>query len=454
MAYNKTELDFTFSNPQEKIKITKTQKKFGYMFENISEVEKFSDDVFKTIPQNSKAYNKIKKFSTTQDRLDVFNYWKANLTNKKLLDRYGKNDSSFIGQKLNRFINADKVEIEVAKLIEKVNKQSFVDIDQVKRIEFTEREAGVFSFDLASLGLVRVYEYYSPLLKSIVSSNLVTSEKNSNNKKTFYYIGTKYVPKHEVEYLVVNSQGGYFSKVLGRMVDKSELLQEEGQNKIVTLYYPEKLEIKKHEVERKQAKNKDGRDKFATTFKKCFIEIKKVKSRLPRVDIIVPIAYNSGVTSDEAFWNCIQIISICEKLSMSNINYRIIGSISDFLYENGDGRIYKFVKLKDENQPLDANGLSILVSDLRYYRISNFFFKQSAQYDAGFKDDLIDEISFTITNKDEIKTAYVNFLSKQTSESDREASQLLDSKIVLNYALSETEALQGYNNTIKEISKL
>jgi hypothetical protein len=103
---------------------------------------------------------------------------------------------------------------------------------------------------------------------------------------------------------------------------------------------------------------------------------------------------------------------------------------------------------------LDANGLAILVSDMRYYRMSNFLLKQAAQYDSGFGNDLIDEISYPISNSQEVKTAYINYLSKQTSESDREASKLTDSKIVLNYALSEQEALQGYNNTITQIANL
>ena len=281
---------------------------------------------------------------------------------------------------------------------------------------------------------------------------MVVSEKTSSGELLFYYVGNPYVEKHYIEY--DTKRGGYYSPILGRMVDKNELIEEEGQNKVVMLYYAERQAIPRHEVERVQAVDKDGKKKFATTFKKCFIEIKRVQNRLPRVDIIVPIGYRSNVKAKDAFWNTIQVLSICEKLSKSNVTYRVIGAISDCLFRDGNARIYKFVKLKDETQPLDANGLAILVGDMRYYRMSNFLFKQAAQYDSGYVNDLIRDISYPITNRDEIKAAYINFLSKQTSESDKEAAKLPDSKIVLNYALSEAEALQGYNNTITQIANL
>jgi len=451
MGYRKDKLDFKYRDSD--VNVTDRQDKYAYMFDSISDVEKFSNDVFQSVPNNSRAYRIMSAYATEEKRLETFDILRRSLiTKKKLIDKFGTDDPSFIREKLNRFIFADRVEVEVSKLVERINKQKFVDIDQVKRIEFTEKEAGIFSFDLASLGLIRVYEYYSPVLKSNVSPNMVVSEKTSSGELLFYYVGNPFVEKHYIEY--DTKRGGYYSPILGRMVNKNELIEEEGQNKVVTLYYEERQAIPRHEVERVQAVDKDGKKKFATTFKKCFIEIKRVQNRLPRVDIIVPMSYASAVTAEQAFWNCIQILAICEKLSKSNVIYRVIAGISDFLTISGDKRVYKFVKLKDENQPLDANSLAILVSDMRYYRMSNFFFKQAAQYDSGFGDSLIPEIAYPITNSEETKAAYINFLSKQTSESDKEAAKLPDSKIVLNYALSEAEALQGYNNTITQIANL
>jgi hypothetical protein len=434
MGYKKTELDFTLAGRYEKV---------GYFFDSLSDTNKFLEDVFKTIPVGSAAYGFTNRF--------VDNAAQKRFIRGQGVRFFGATDDTFVDSKIERFSKINDVQSEVLKLSNQVSKKSFVDIDQVKRIEFTDKEVGIFSFDMASLGLVRVYEYYSPLLKRIVSGNFVKSEKTGSGETLFYYQGTPFVPKHKIEY--VGKQGGYYSEILKRLVDKDELIQEEGVDKIVVLYFPEKEKIEKHEVERKQKLNKDGKKKFATTFKKCFIEIKKVKNQLPRVDIIVPIGYSAGVSADQAFWNCIQVLSICEKLTKSGVNYRVIGSIcSETL--SGRKRIYKFINLKNENQPLDPNQLGIIVSDMRFYRMTGFLLKSITQYDSGFERYMADGVSAPITDSTEIKNAYINYLSKQSSESDINASKITDSKIVLNYALNEQAALTGYNNTIDLIANL
>ena len=446
MGYSKTELDFVYIPTG----VTATQGKFGYMFDSYSDVEKFSNDTFAKIPRSSRTYRITSKYATPQNRETEA---RTNIQATRGNNWFGTRDESFALEPLNRFLYADRLEVEVNKLNQRINKQNLVDIDQTKKIVFSEKEVGIFSFDLASLGLVRVYEYYSPLLKENVSPNMVVSKRTSGGDLLFYYVGNPYIEKHYIDY--DTKRGGYYSAILGRMVDKKELIEEEGQNKVVALYYPEKELVPSHEVERIQAVDKNGKPKFSTTFKKCFIDIKKVKNRIPRIDIIVPVGYGANVTSEEAFWNCIQLLAITEKLSKSGINYRVIASVSDSSVVNrGNARMYKFVKLKDENQPLDPNSLSIMVSDMRFYRMINFFFKQMAQYDAGFEGDISNTITAPIRDSNEIKEAYINFLSKQTSESDQEAAKLPNSKIVLPYALTEAEALQGYNNTINIISNL
>lgn len=438
MGYKKTELEFQI-DPSD------TSTKIGYFFDSLSDAEKFSDDVFKTITVGSRAYNIANEYYDVEEKRRYV---------RNSADRanwFGVTDDAFVDNKLDRFSRIDMVQGEVLKLSTQISKKSFVDIDQVKRIEFTDKEVGIFSFDMASLGLVRVYEYYSPLLKTIVSGNFVKSEKTGSGETLFYYQGTPFVPKHKIEY--VGKQGGYYSEILKRLVDKDELIQEAGEDKIVVLYFPEKEKIEKHEVERKQKLNKDGKKKFATTFKKCFIEIKKVKSELPRVDIVVPLSYSYRVTADQAFWNCIQVLSICEKLTKSGVNYRVLGAVCTET-PTGNKQIYQFINLKNENQPLDPNQLSIVVSDMRFFRLTTFLMILMTQFDAGFQRSMGDTIGSAITNSTVIKNAYINYLSKQSSESDINASKISDSKIVLQYALNEQQALDGYNRTIDLIANL
>jgi hypothetical protein len=436
MGYKTTDLDFTLAGNYRKI---------GYFFDSLADVNKFLEDVFKSIPIGTNAYTLTNRFVNNSAKKRFVN----SKSNKATF--FGVNNDSFVDTPIDRYLNIDRVQNEVSKLSNTISKKKFVDIDQIKRIEFTDKEVGVFSFDMASLGLVKVYEYYSPLLNRIVSANFVKSEKTGSGEIIFYFQGTPFVPKHEIQY--VGDKGGYYSQILKRVVDKDELIQEEGQDKIVVLYYPEKEKIEKHEVERKQKVGADGKKKFASTFKKCFIEIKKVKKQLPRVDIIVPIGYAGNITSDQAFWNAIQVLSICEKLTRSGVIYRVIGSIATETI-NEENKIYKFINLKNENQPLDPNQISIIVSDMRYYRLNGFLLKQLSQYDSGLESAMDVGISYAITDLNEIKDAYINFLSKQTSQNDINASQFPDSKIVLNYALSEQAALDGYNNTIQLIERL
>jgi len=68
------------------------------------------------------------------------------------------------------------------------------DLEQKKQLEFTSQEIGIFSFDLASLGLIRVFEYYSPLLKRNVDANCVRSFKVDENKLIFYHVYVAEIP--------------------------------------------------------------------------------------------------------------------------------------------------------------------------------------------------------------------------------------------------------------------
>lgn len=428
-------------------KLQLTPNKTVFYFDSIRDVEDFTDEVVKGVSTTSREYRIAK------------DYWDKSVLQQTIQrginssgeGKYGTLSADFVTQNLDRYTKITDVESETTKLSTRASKYDFNDIDQVKKIEFTEMEIGIFSFDLASLGLIRVYEYYSPLLKQIVSANLVKSEKVADGKKIYYYVGNVYVPKHEIEY--VGSQGGYFSKILKRLVDKKDLIQEEGENKITILYYPEKLEIKKHEVERIQAKGKDGRDKFATTFKKCFINIPKIESSLPRVDIIIPVSYSWGKISDETFWNCIAMSSICDRLTQANVDYRVIACYG--LTVNNK-YVYNFVNIKNENQPLDKNQLSLLVSDMRFFRVQMFRTFYASLYDAGYRtaSDFTDGIGSVNTDVDDIKRVYIEYLSKQSSESDRLASQISNSKIVLPTALTEAQALSSYNTVINQISTL
>jgi hypothetical protein len=432
MGYKKTELSKTL---------------YAYYFDALSDVDEFTQEALKKIPVGSREYRIAEDYineSLTKNTIEsnIRQYGDS---------KYGTTDSDFVGKPLQRYLQIDRVERESQKLTQKINKYDFLDIDQVKKIEFTERDIGIFSFDLASLGLVRVYEYYSPLLKATVNPNFVVSEKTADGKLIFFYVGNPFIAKHEIQYST--KQGGYYSDILKRLVSKDELVSEESDNKITILFYPEKAKIERHEVERVQVKDKNGKDKFATTFKKCFINIPKVENTLPRIDIIVPISYAWRRSADDVLWNAIPLISICEKLTASNVDYRVIGAVGI----KCDGRIEKdvaFINIKNENQPLDKNQLSMIVSDMRFFRLNFFRLAYAMQYDSGFGNYFSDSIGAPMNDTEEIKTIYMDYLSKQNSETDRVASLNSLSKLVLPVSYTENEAELNYNKVIKKIASL
>jgi hypothetical protein len=76
------------------------------------------------------------------------------------------------------------------------------------------------------------------------------------------------------------------------------------------------------------------------------------------------------------------------------------------------------------------------------------------QYDSGFGAYFSKSIGSPMNDPDEIKRIYMDFLSKQTSETDRVASLNSLSKIVLPVSYSEREAETNYNTVLQQIASL
>jgi hypothetical protein len=323
------------------------------------------------------------------------------------------------------------------------------DIDQQKAIKFTEKEIGVFSFDLASLGLIPVYEFYSPLLKSVVSANLVVSEINANGELLFFHIYTPEIAEHIVKYNT--SKAGYYSDILQRNVDRTELIEISN----VEFKYPQKQEVQKHLVVREQKVDENGNKRFTTTFKRCFIEMPKVEKPLPRIDIIVGNSFASNVNAEtQMLYNSMAALALAEKLSNSGIQYRILvcygteASGSNARQE----KVYGFVNIKKEGQIISRNNLAILLSDGRFSRFQQFKGDLALQFDAGY-DRAISPggIGRTITDAREIKDAYIKYLERSDDPSDNKAALRTDTKIVFSNSLSLQDAEREYNDTIQQL---
>jgi hypothetical protein len=329
-----------------------------------------------------------------------------------------------------------------------------VDIDQQKAIKFTDLEIGIFSYDLASLGLIPVVEYYSGLLDKVVSPNYVIGEKNQDQKTIFYHIYTPFVPMHKVSFEL--SKNGYYSEILKRNVAKSELVEVVNGNDIY-MAFPQRDEIPKHIVEQRQKIDDNGNKKFSSTFKKSFIYIPQVEKPLPRIDIICIVSYPSGVDAQtEMIYNSMPAIALAEKLSNSGINYRLVAAYPKETYGAGTRKkVFGFVTIKKDGEALDKNKIAIFLSDGRNYRNRQFKFSLAMQYDAGY-DSNIDpySISRPLNDEIEVKQTYIDFLKNQDNPEDRMAAENPNSKVILRRVLSEQDARAEYDRIIRLISKI
>jgi len=419
----------------------------AFVFESLKDYNKFIEDTGRVATGNARR---------GLDIINAPNYIRGQLS----MRWYGTTDLTLATEQPTSYLFNNELEAYLQTARSRTVNVDLVDIDQVKTIKFTEQEVGIFSFDLASLGLIPVYEFYSPLLKKVVSGNLIRAYKNSENnnvldangKPTFYHIKVDAVKKHDVKFDA--SLGGYYSEILMVVIDKAELFEED-RGGVVNWVYLNRDEIPEHSVERVHKLDENGRKRFATTWKKSFIYIPKVDKPLPRIDIIVVSSFHGGVNAqNQMIYNSMTAIALAEKLSKARVDYRMLVAYTNGTSNNAQ-EVYSYVTLKKEGEALDKNKMAVLLSDGRMMRLQGFRGDLAMQYDAGY-DTTINSggIGKPITDITKVKNAYIDFLKLQKNASDISASKREDTKIVLGGSLSLRETEDQYNRVIGQISKL
>ncbi len=426
---------------------------------------------------------------------------------------FGTNDPTLVTQDINSYLFLNDLQNYLGTLRQNTINLDVNDIDQTKNIKFTEREAGVFSFDLASLGLIKVFEYYSPVLKKMVNGNNIITEKDaegktikdSSGKPVFFHKFKPAIPEHDV--IFTAEKGGYYSELLKRVVREEEL-DRRVVNGITLLYYPDTPEIQKHIVERRQKLNEKGKPLWATTFKKVFIEIPKIEKSLPRLDIIVSASFSSNKNArTEMIYSSMAAIALAERLSKAGVNYRIVAAFG--LETTGGGtseKCFGFINLKKEGEPLDKNRISTVLSDGRFLRYLQFMGYVAMMNDADADQKIslsgiaapINERTFVARNKDrkfivvdmdnmydsngelvaargttfdtekdavddarswgrqvgETKDAYIEYLKNSSNPADVKSSETPETKLIFTGALTMREAEQQYNMMMSQITRL
>jgi hypothetical protein len=475
--------------------------RYAFYFDNLLNYNRFIQETEARVPSGSRAGWKLRSYNSP-------NYVRDRIGERSW---FGTTDPSQVTTNITSFLFNNELDTFIGNVRSRTVNVDVIDLDQQKAIKFTSKEIGIFSFDLASLGLIKVVEFYSPLLDEIVSADLVVTEKDADGKVLKDANGNtmlfhKFKPEIKEHSVTLNAaEGGYFSKVLGMVVPKSKLVERD-ENGLKILIYPYSPEIQKHQVERRQRLNEKGKPMWATTFKKVFIELPKIEKPLPRIDIIITSSFSANVNAEtEMIWSCMSAITLAEKLNLSRINYRIVICYPIRTTRNGTNKVFPFVTVKKEGEPLDRNKIATLLADARNFRYQQFKGFVTTMYDAGLDNNISDGIGAPINdtykivktgnkqyaivelrnaydtsgnlvkyqNRDfttekeavdfcrantisvnQVKDAYIDYLNQSDDPSDKKAAENRDSKIVFSGALSEADAVNQYNLTISEIAKL
>ena len=423
-------------------KNTLSGNRTAFMFDSLMDYNRFIEEVSNAVPTNSRAKTELDSLGT--------NYI---TTTARDITKFGTTDASLVTNNIDTYLFNNELEGFLNTLRARTVNLDVIDIDQQKAIKFTEQEIGVFSFDLASLGLIPVIEFYSSLLNKVVSGNLVKSEKKSNGELYFYHIYQPEIKEHIVKFNA--NFNGYYSNVLERVVPKDQLVEEDKNGDII-FNYPFKPEIQKHKVEKRQQLDDNGKKKFSTTWKKSFVYMPKVEKPLPRIDIIVgsSFAWRTDART-QMIYSSMSAIAIAEKLSNSGVNYRIIAAYPIRTSRGTNPQeIYSFVTVKKEGEVLDKNKIAVLLSDARLFRYQQFKGFIASMYDAGFDAKISDTIGTPISDASLIKNAYIDYLASSDSPSDKEAAKKIESKIVFSGALSLQQAEDQYRDIIGQISRV
>lgn len=366
---------------------------------------------------------------------------------------YGTTNPNEVLQPFRSFLFQDRLRKELDSIQRDVVDNVNFNIDQDKQIVFTSQEIGIFSFDLASLGLIRVFEYYSPLLKRIVDGNFIRSFKTSEGKLVFYHIYVAEVPEH----LLIQKNGKLFSPLLKTYINKDEAIVKTDSKGSILFFHKYEAEIPKHDVERIQQKNDDGKPKFSSTWKKSFIYIPKVEKELPQIDIIIGATFPAIVSAQNIFWMGVAVNAILNILSSANIRFRVYVTLS-FSYSKGlnlSNSITSFTKIKDLNDAVDPNLVSILTADARNIRYNNFKWNIRFADENGFRNLIRPGLGYPINDKKFFKDVFIELMQeKKDFGSSIEDTLNPNTKIILTSVSSRDEAIQEIQNVINQIKGL
>lgn len=169
---------------------------------------------------------------------------------------------------------------------------------------------GMFSFDLASMAMTYVYEYFNNQGEK-VDSNFVQK------------VGTDFV------FLPTNEK-----------------------------------------VTQKIKRQENGNPVVISSVRNSLIDFQKKEQEKKAVEIFILCSASSGVKAQDYIYNAMAGIAVAQNLVKKNIQVKVTGLFTT--KDNYDRVFFHFIPVKNFNQPLDINALAYVCGDARFYRFQGF----------------------------------------------------------------------------------
>ena len=275
----------------------------NYFFDNYE--NHFDIQRLITFPITREQFNLTENFLTAKDSL----FKLSNIEYKIQNNWYGANtevDKLFNGYTIfqNPTLLADTLKI----IESEIPNELFSGIKKPK-MKINDR-FGMFSFDLASMAMTYVYEYFNNQGEK-VDSNFVQK------------LGTDFV----------------FTPTNEKVIQK----------------------IKKHE---------NGNPVVVSSVRNSLIDFEKKEQEKKAVEIFILCSAWAGVKAENYIYNAMAGISVAQNLVQKNIQVKVTGL---FTTKDDYNRVFfHFIPVKSFNQPLDINALAYVCGDARFYRFQGF----------------------------------------------------------------------------------
>lgn len=371
---------------------------------------------------------------------------------------YGTTDMSKVMGEKTSFLFQEKMNEMLEKFEKRTDKVDVSELNQKKTLEFNDRSLGTFSFDLASLGLVPVVEYYSPYLETVVSGNLVRS-RVENDKRIFYHINVDAVPEHALK-----DKGTHlYSPILGININREDALARADSSGNIVMFYPERKAVAEHDVIQRQVKSENGRPKFTSTNRKSFIFLQTNPKRLPQIDIILSSSFSWKIKADsEMLYNALPVIALMKVLEKSSVKCRVFIIATSFFTISSKSELGDYnttlIKIKDINDPIDYNSLAINTSDGRFFRYEMFKNSLASLSANGFGKNYLGNMGIPINDRDILTEIFNDTMVKAKDFGQGEKSDYTGkasgNKLIFPVTLSEDAAFKAFDEAILKIKSM